>query len=51
MYSLILISIPPYLTNFVLEIEKKHSATVGPPRGFGVLGRMAIYFQGAGEQW
>ena len=24
--------------------------SVGPPRGFGDLGRMAIYFQGAGEQ-
>ena len=23
----------------------------GPPRGFGDLGRMAIYFQGAGEHW
>ena len=22
-----------------------------PPRGLGDLGRMAIYFQGAGEQW
>ena len=21
------------------------------PRGFGDLGRMAIYFQGAGEHW
>ena len=24
---------------------------VGAPRGFGDLGRMAIYFQGAGEHW
>ena len=24
---------------------------LGPPRGFGDLGRMAIYFQGAGEHW
>ena len=23
----------------------------GAPRGFGDLGRMAIYFQGAGEHW
>ena len=23
----------------------------GPPRGFGNPGRMAIYFQGAGEHW
>ena len=23
----------------------------GPPRGFGDLGRMDIYFQGAGEHW
>ena len=23
----------------------------GPPRGFGDLGRMAIYFQGAREHW
>ena len=22
-----------------------------PPRGLGDLGRMAIYFQGAGEHW
>ena len=27
------------------------SWSVGPTRGFGDLGRMAIYFQGAGEQW
>ena len=26
------------------------SATFGP-RGFGDLGRRAIYFQGAGEHW
>ena len=25
--------------------------TIGAPRGFGDLGRMAIYFQGAGEHW
>ena len=25
--------------------------TAGAPRGFGDLGRMAIYFQGAGELW
>ena len=24
---------------------------LGPPRGLGDLGRMAIYFQGAGEHW
>ena len=24
---------------------------MGPPRGFEDLGRMAIYFQGAGEHW
>ena len=24
---------------------------LGHPRGFGDLGRMAIYFQGAGEHW
>ena len=24
---------------------------VGPPRGFGDLGRMAINFQGAGKHW
>ena len=24
---------------------------IGAPRGFGDLGRMAIYFQGAGEHW
>ena len=23
----------------------------GPPRGFGDLGKIAIYFQGAGEHW
>ena len=25
--------------------------SMGPPRGFGDLGRMAIYFQGVGEHW
>ena len=30
---------------FFIEME------YGPPRGFGDLGRMAIYFQGAGEHW
>ena len=24
---------------------------IGAPRGFGDLGRRAIYFQGAGEHW
>ena len=24
---------------------------IGPPMGFGDLGRMAIYFQGAGKHW
>ena len=60
MYILILISIPPYLTNFVLEIEKKHSATVGPPGVLGfwgewlfifrVLGSNGNYFRGSREQ-
>ena len=30
-----------------LHIQPIH----GAPRGFGYLGRMAIYFQGAGEDW
>ena len=28
-----------------------HGCSVGPPRVFGDLGRMAIYFQGTGEHW
>ena len=28
---------------------RKH--IIGPPMGFGDLGRMAIYFQGAGKHW
>ena len=24
---------------------------LGPPMGFGDMGRMAIYFQGAGKHW
>ena len=40
-------------------IPKKRGAVGGPeaiavpwaPRDFGDLGRMAIYFQGAGEHW
>ena len=28
-----------------------YAADYRGPRGFGDLGRMAIYFQGAGEHW
>ena len=31
------------ISKFTVELK------VGPPRGFGDLGRRAIYFQGAGE--
>ena len=34
-----------------LPATKKTHVWLGPPRGFGDLGRMAIYFQGAGEHW
>ena len=38
------------------KCEKKtfeilRSIIAGSPRGFGDLGRMDIYFQGAGEHW
>ena len=41
---------------FNLIIDMSASTTItyasfGVPRGFGDLGRMAIYFQGAGEHW
>ena len=36
------------MTN-VVKVGK--GITIGPPRGFEDLGRMAIYFQGAGEHW
>ena len=31
--------------------QTPHKCNTGAPRGFGDLGRMAIYFQGAGEHW
>ena len=31
--------------------SKHIDSIMGPPRVFGDLGRMAIYFQGAGEHW
>ena len=36
-----------------LTVLQSHSKyyNVGPPGGFGDLGRMAFYFQGSGEQW
>ena len=46
----------PYLSVFVLDCVPLilflwNFTHLGPPRGFGDLGRMAIYFQGAGEHW
>ena len=35
--------------NIVLNSFMMHFPLLGPPRGFGDLGRRAIYFQGAGE--
>ena len=33
------------------RVKADWNCLLGPPRGFGDLGRMAIYFQGAGEHW
>ena len=30
---------------------RRHSIAPPPPMGFGDLGRVAIYFQGAGKHW
>ena len=38
------------LLGSIVSLLSLRSTVVGP-RGFGDLGRMAIYFQGAGEQW
>ena len=35
----------------IFKINKMPKTMNGPPRGLGDLGRMAIYFQGAGEHW
>ena len=32
-------------------VSEKKMFRYGAPRGYGDLGRIAIYFQGAGEQW
>ena len=35
-----------------LKFRVRNSGNInGPPRGFGDLGRMAIYFQGFREHW
>ena len=36
---------------FTVHSFSKIRIRSGAPRGFGNLGRMAIYFQGAGEHW
>ena len=38
---------------WLLKLYKRHykSRIIGAPRGFGDLGRMAIYFQEAEEHW
>ena len=37
--------------SFGITLHFTRVCTVGAPRGFGDLGRMAIYYQGAGEHW
>ena len=40
----------PY-SGFAIEMAFRWPADCGPPRGFGDLGGMAIYFQGSEEHW
>ena len=45
-----------YLTNLIYIIDNginslNVNVSDGAPRGFGDLGRMAIYFQGSEEHW
>ena len=41
---------PPQFSEFFFVLDWE-GAQKSPPRGFGDLGRMAIYFQGSREHW